>query len=150
MKILTVILTFLCFQPFAVQAETALDMSKSFQVAAARKLVQNDGSDLFSKQGKFLGLTAKTAGDAVCTQVQYKNSSGQCNGCTGSQCKNCPDNATCNGGNSFTCNDGFYKKGHKCNSIESGTTCKSGYAKLTQFYESAPALIGHCYVPYGS
>lgn len=136
MKTFAIISALLFFQPFTAQAETMLDMSKSFQVASVKKL---DG-DKVNIRSSTQGIKAHTMG-AVCVRQQFQDGSGKCNDCTGSLCKACPPYANCDGSSAFTCQSGYYKKGQVCKSIAANTTCKNGY---TQYYD-AQTNTAHCY-----
>ena len=135
MKILTIVLTFLCFHSFTAQAETVLDMSNTFQIASVKK-VGAEGAAAY--KGKLNNPAIRT-GSATCARVQFQNSSGKCNSCGGNQCKPCPSHATCDGGSSFTCANGYYKKDFKCKPLYEAVECKAGYTKFVS------GTNAHCY-----
>lgn len=135
MKILTIALTFLCFHSFNAQAEMVLGMSDSFQIARVTK-VGAEGSSAHHEKMKTPIARGVTN---TCTQVQFQNSSGKCNSCSGSQCTPCPEHATCNGGSNFTCANGYYKKGFLCRPLYEAVECKAGYTKYVS------GTNAHCY-----
>ena len=67
MKILTIVLTFLCFQPFTAQAEM-LDMSGAFDVAAS---IKYNGEKANIQQGfeRGLGTLSTTPFGGACVGV---------------------------------------------------------------------------------
>ena len=75
MKILTIVLTFLCFQPFTAQAEM-LDMSGAFDVAAVRRMNGETANDQIGFDRAMTSPSATPFGGA-CVGVQYRNSIGK-------------------------------------------------------------------------